>query len=204
MGRDLHRGDRDLVRRLLRGDPDAFDRFSDEQLPRLYRFAARRVRDPARAMDLAQTTLATGFSKLEDYRGESSLSTWLCGICRFHLSNLLRSERRAPRSVSLDESAEDGSGLLERLTSPDSSPLDDLERGEVASRVHEVLDQLPDRYGRALEWKYVEGLSVRDIAERLELGPKAAESLLTRARNAFRDAFAAPDPPSLAFCGDAS
>ena len=43
-------------------------------------------------------------------------------------------------------------------------------------------------YGDILEWKYVDGLSVADIAARLGVGPKAAESLLTRARNAFREA----------------
>jgi RNA polymerase sigma factor (sigma-70 family) len=60
----------------------------------------------------------------------------------------------------------------------------------VAQRVHAVLDRLPPRYGRALEWKYLEELSVKEIARRLEVGPKAAESLLTRARLAFRDAMA--------------
>ena len=54
-----------------------------------------------------------------------------------------------------------------------------------------VLDHLPPRYSRALEWKYLEELSVDDIAVRLQCTPKAAESLLTRARDAFRDAFAA-------------
>jgi DNA-directed RNA polymerase specialized sigma24 family protein len=55
--------------------------------------------------------------------------------------------------------------------------------------VHGALDQLPTRYGNALEWKYVEGASVREIAGRLQLGAKATESLLTRARAAFREVF---------------
>ena len=53
-----------------------------------------------------------------------------------------------------------------------------------------VLDHLPLRYGNALEWKYLKGKSVRQIAMRLGLSPKAAESLLGRARSAFRDGFA--------------
>jgi DNA-directed RNA polymerase specialized sigma24 family protein len=52
-----------------------------------------------------------------------------------------------------------------------------------------TLDYLPARYGDALEWKYIEELSVGEIADRLGVGYKAAESLLTRARAAFRDAF---------------
>jgi DNA-directed RNA polymerase specialized sigma24 family protein len=54
-----------------------------------------------------------------------------------------------------------------------------------------TLDALPRRYGDALEWKYVLGLTVEEIAGRLGLGPKAAASLLTRARQAFRDGFVA-------------
>ncbi len=54
-----------------------------------------------------------------------------------------------------------------------------------------ALDQLPSHYGSALEWKYLEELSVKEIASRLKLSPKAAESTLTRAREAFRDGFTA-------------
>ena len=70
------------------------------------------------------------------------------------------------------------------------------ERPEIRSAlesltVQSILDHLPARYGDVLEWKYIEGLSVAEIGERLNVGTKAAESLLTRARVAFRDAFAA-------------
>ena len=50
------------------------------------------------------------------------------------------------------------------------------------------MDVLPTRYGDVLEWKYIDGLPVQEIARRLAIGPKAAESLLTRAREAFRAA----------------
>jgi DNA-directed RNA polymerase specialized sigma24 family protein len=60
--------------------------------------------------------------------------------------------------------------------------------------VHLVLDALPAHYANALEWKYLEELSVAEIAGRLGLGEKAAESLLTRARAAFRDAFTTLKP----------
>ena len=69
--------------------------------------------------------------------------------------------------------------------------LDALQRKETARLVQVVLDRLPDRYGDALEWKYIEGLSVAEIAVRLGVATKAAESLLARARTAFRDAFSA-------------
>ncbi|HYU25878.1 MAG TPA: sigma factor-like helix-turn-helix DNA-binding protein, partial [Thermoanaerobaculia bacterium] len=52
-----------------------------------------------------------------------------------------------------------------------------------------ALDRLPRHYGDVLEWKYIEGAAVNEIAVRLGTTAKAAESLLTRARSAFREAF---------------
>ena len=79
-----------------------------------------------------------------------------------------------------------------------------IERPDVAAwqadihrLIQATLDALPPRYGDVLEWKYIDGMPVAEIARRLEIGPKAAESLLTRARVAFRGAMlelaAAPD-----------
>jgi RNA polymerase sigma-70 factor (ECF subfamily) len=62
-------------------------------------------------------------------------------------------------------------------------------RADAARVVQLILDQLPPSYGDALEWKYVEGLGVKEIAVRLDVTPLAAESLLARARRAFKDAW---------------
>jgi RNA polymerase sigma-70 factor (ECF subfamily) len=67
----------------------------------------------------------------------------------------------------------------------------DLERRDVARLVQITLDALPGRYGDVLEWKYIQGLAVAEIAVRLESTPKAVESMLTRARAAFREGFSA-------------
>lgn len=64
-------------------------------------------------------------------------------------------------------------------------------RSDVVRLIQATMDRLPGHYGDVLEWKYVDGLTVKAIAERLDIGPKAAESLLTRARAAFRRAMEA-------------
>ena len=61
---------------------------------------------------------------------------------------------------------------------------------QVESLVRTVLDYLPGRYGDVLEWKYMHGLSVKEISDRLDVTPKAAESILNRARLAFKDGVA--------------
>jgi DNA-directed RNA polymerase specialized sigma24 family protein len=64
-----------------------------------------------------------------------------------------------------------------------------MEAGETRACVSAVMDRLSDDQRLALEWKYVDGLSVRQIAHRLDRTEKAGEATLYRARNSFREAF---------------
>ena len=91
--------------------------------------------------------------------------------------------------VTLVEDDPEIRAALESLRVSETEDLDThIDRKKVASLVQRVLDHLPPRYD-ALEWKYIDELSVQEIATRLGLGMKAAESLLTRARRAFGEAF---------------
>ncbi|HEX7282013.1 MAG TPA: RNA polymerase sigma factor, partial [Vicinamibacterales bacterium] len=79
-------GERELVRRMLGGDEDAFDEFFADYFPRLFRFAVLRLRDPDAAEDLVQNSLISGVRHLSSWRGEATLFTWLCTICRREIS----------------------------------------------------------------------------------------------------------------------
>jgi RNA polymerase sigma-70 factor (ECF subfamily) len=72
------------------------------------------------------------------------------------------------------------------MDGPETSAL----RKESSLMVHTALDSLPPRYSQVLEMKYLDNLPVKEIADRMNLRPKAAESLLTRARNSFRKSYA--------------
>ena len=187
-----------LVRRMLAGDESAFDAFFDAAYPVLYRFALARLDfDRDAAGDVAQAAICKAIGKLRTFRGEAALLTWLCTFCRHELYAF---HHRHPGRVEV-ELAEDDPEIRAALESLRGSMTGDLETGldqqKAASIVQRVLDHLPPRYADALEWKYVDELPVREIAVRLGLGPKAAESLLTRARRAFRDAFHAAAPAGL-------
>jgi RNA polymerase sigma-70 factor (ECF subfamily) len=75
-------GERELVRRMLGGDQGAFDEFFADYFPRLFRFAVLRLRDPDAAEDIVQISLIAAVRHLRSWRGEASLFTWLCTICR--------------------------------------------------------------------------------------------------------------------------
>ena len=184
--------DLQIAKRVLAGDEAAFERLFELYFPRLYRFALVRLdgnSDDAR--DAVQITFCRGFERLDSFRGEASLYAWLCQVCRNAIFDIGRERKRviAPR-CSIDED-EGIAAILESLAAP---ALDEPEtrawRSELAHLIQATLDCLPERYGDVLEWKYVDGLPVKEIARRLDLGPKAAESLLMRARQAFREAIA--------------
>ena len=187
----MHNGsERELVRRMLGGDEGAFDEFFADYFPRLFRFAVLRLRDPDAAEDLVQNSLIAAVRHLGSWRGEATLFTWLCTICRREIAAW---EKRTSRRVSVPFS-EDDPGLraaLESIGAGAEPPDAGLTRADTGRIVQLALDHLPPRYSRALEWKYLEDLSVDAVAARLQCTPKAAESLLTRARDAFRDAFVA-------------
>lgn len=187
----IHSSDRALVDRLLAGDEAAFDQFFEAHARGLFRFALLRLhRDDHAAEEVVQATLSAAIRKLATYRGEASLFTWLCTFCRHEISAHYKRARRTAPEMPLIEEALEIRAALESLAATGDRPDAALERRELATLVRTVLDVLPNRYGDALEWKYIHELSVQEIAGRLNVTPKAAESLLTRAREAFRDAFA--------------
>ena len=183
--------DRALVDRMLDGDRAGFDEFFEELVPRLYRFAAQRLDADAETLrELVQSTICTAIDQLESYRGEAALFTWICGICRYQILAHYRRRKVTALEVELAEDSSEIRGALESLGGATELPDESVRRGETADRVHRALDHLPWRYARALEWKYNEELPVREIAARMGVGLKAAESVLSRARVAFREAFA--------------
>jgi RNA polymerase sigma-70 factor (ECF subfamily) len=174
---------------MLDGDVAAFEQFTDVYIPRLHRFALFRLgHDRELTAEIVQSTLVKAIAKLDTFRGEAALMTWLCACCRAEIAAHFRRRGRGGISVELEE--EMAPVEAEWSPKPPGGPESELLTGETARLVHEALDLLPPHYGRALEWKYLDELPVKEIAARLELGPKAAESLLTRAREAFRDAYA--------------
>jgi len=111
--------------------------------------------------------------------GRGRFFHWVCGLAANVMRNQLKSRaRRARRYAPLqgNERAED------EQTSTD------------AERVARALTELPEHYEAVLRAKYVEQLSVREIATQLGETPKAVESLLSRAREAFRDLYQAVEP----------
>lgn len=179
-----------VARKLLDGDEATFRSVFDGYFPRLYRFVMPRVdgnRDEAR--DIVQQGFCKAFERLDSYRGEASLYGWILQICRNAIIDRARRQSTRPQPLKLSGTGEALNAIVEAIRAPEhEQPEHRAVRLELIQVIQATLDYLPSHYSDVLEWKYIEENSVNEIAEKLDIGPKAAESLLTRARKAFREA----------------
>jgi len=184
--------DSELVVAMLAGNEAAFRSFFADYFPRLYRFAMPRLSgDVEAAKEVVQSTLTKAVRNLAGYRAEAALFTWLCQICRRQIVDYVRANRRHAENIVLFDDSPEVRAALETAEAPATDdPAQSHGNEETRQRVRSVLDRLPGRYGDVLEWKYVEGRSVEEIGELLGIGQIAAQSMLARARNAFRDTLA--------------
>jgi RNA polymerase sigma-70 factor, ECF subfamily len=173
--------DADLVRGAQRGDAEAWRTLYARYLPLVWRQAYALISDVHAAEDITSETMFALLRSIDRLETDvPKIGGWLRTVVRFkaadHQRKLIRardvlasSGRRAP---TCSEAYENPAGLIEAA--------------ESREQVLRVLGDLSDRQRIVLEWKYLESLGVREIAERLGESEKAVESVLYRARREFR------------------
>jgi RNA polymerase sigma-70 factor (ECF subfamily) len=170
--------DRDLIGRVLSGDPRAERELYDTHVDRVYRLVYRMVDDPHRAQDYTQEAFIRAFRRLSDFRGESALSTWLCSIAISVTLNGLRGLKRArEREVGLEDAPAIGVRTVE--ADPD-----------LKVRLTHAIDRLPDGYRTVFVMHDVEGYTHQEIADTLGVQPGTSKAQLFRARARLREALA--------------
>ena len=167
--------ERDLRRRVLRGDVEAWRILWERSFDRTYAFCLRRTGEPALADDAVQESWLVAVRRIREFDPDrASFDAWILGIARrVSLAQLRRQHRQ--RSCDVDVAA--------LGAEPDAS------NQETADLVTFTLAGLPRRYRDVLRAKYVDGHSVATIAQSFSLTDKAVESLLSRARAAFRQKY---------------
>jgi len=195
----IHLQDRQLVKRLRKGDERAFTAFFNDYFPRLYRFAQTNMQADRDAIrEVVQGALIKAVRGMGNYRGEAALFTWLCAICRNEIADWQRRNARYRENILLVEDHPEIRAAIDSIALPESAdPQQAQQRRELTRLVQVALDHLPPRYGDALEWKYIEGRSVKEIANRLAISSDAAQSLLARARRAFEEVYGSLVRPML-------
>lgn len=187
----LHLEDKQLAKRLLAGKESAFRQFFDENFSRLYRFVlARTSHDEEATGEIVQETMSRALRKIKSYRGESALFTWLCTIARNEVVDWARRNARYREHMVLTEDYPDIRAAIDSFLAPSpDGPGRQYQKYELSRLIQVALDRLPPKYGDVLEWKYIQGYSVKEIAVMMDLSPAAAQSLLARAKRAFQDIY---------------
>ncbi len=175
-----------LAERVIAGDEAALKTLYDAHADPLFGFICHLLEGARQeAEEVWLETLEAGIRALPSYQGQSRLFSWLCSIARRKLADHWRRQNRFGSRLNLMP-PEDLARLLDEGPLPDEI----VDRQATRLRVVEVLSQLPTEYRTALAARYADGQSVEEIAQLLEKSYKATESVLSRAKAAFREALA--------------
>lgn len=170
--------ERELIGRVLAGDPTAERTLYDAHVDRVFRLVYRMAGDLDRAQDYTQETFIRAFSRLAEFRGEAALSTWLGSIAiSVTLNGLRKLRRRNEREVAL----EDGMPVGRFSSQADS---------DLKSRLAQAIDDLPDGYRAVFVMHDVEGYTHEEIGTSLGVHPGTSKAQLFRARARLREALA--------------
>ena len=173
----------DLVQALRQRDPEAFQRACDRYLPSIWRYVYTRVgADPHLAEDIVSETMLALVKAVTAAGSELEINNpggWLRTVANNKVQDHFRAVARVRHLI--DDAKKNAATAS---TDNDPSKLREIE--ERRSEVRQAMEQLSDQYRTALEWKYLDKLSVREIAERWGTTEKAVESILYRARCELR------------------
>src|SRR5512133_2462484 len=185
----METSDQTLLAAAQAGDPKALEEIIQRHQRRVYRFGLKMCRDPEDAKDVLQETLIAATRTLRDFRGASSISTWLYTIAR---SFCIKHRRRSKFAPEQEESLEAREPGLEarQVVDPNRTADDELAGRQVEGALEKAIGDLDPMYREVLVLRDVEGLSAPEVAEIMGLTVEAVKSRLHRARLAIREAVA--------------
>ncbi|HET9958870.1 MAG TPA: sigma-70 family RNA polymerase sigma factor [Polyangiaceae bacterium] len=175
--------DETLLERIRGGDPGALDQLIERHQQKLYRFGMKMCRDPEDAKDVLQDSLLALARSIRDFRGDSSVSTWLYKVARSCCVKKRRSGRSVRTSDSLSTSSVDSSLEREGSETPDES----LAAREIRTVLDQAIATLEPAYREVLVLRDIEGLTAPEVAEVVGLTVEAVKSRLHRARLMVRE-----------------
>ena len=171
--------DSELLAAVRAGDARALESLLMRHQQRIYRFGVKMCRDPEDASDVLQETLLAMARSVKDFRGASSISTWLYTIARsFCIKKRRHSKFEPPRHESIEARPE--------LPDPGRSPEEETARREIERALEEAIADLDPEQREVLVLRDVEGLTAPEVAEVLGISVGAVKTRLHRARLALR------------------
>ena len=186
-------GERELIGRMQAGDVSAVVELSSLYAPRIHQLAFRYMKNWEDAEEVTQDVLMKVFRKIDAFRGDSALSSWIYRITFNTAMSRLRTGRsvraaEAPRHEALSD---DLMGMVPQDPPDWSSMADDhVLRREMRERLIQALTQLPEVYRTPVVLRDIQGLSTEEASKVLRVKPQTLKSRLHRGRLILRQALA--------------
>jgi RNA polymerase sigma-70 factor, ECF subfamily len=187
-----------LLERAREGDVAALEDLLRAVQPQLYRYSMKMCRHPEDAEDVLQDSMLTLARSFRDFRGASSLSTWLFTIARSLCIKKRRKSKFAPKHEASFEQLSLAEQQQIRAVTP--SPHEQAESSEVWRQIEAGLQRLEPSYREVLVLRDIEGLRAQEVAEIIGVSVSAVKSRLHRARADLREQLAAGSYQPLAGC----
>jgi RNA polymerase sigma-70 factor, ECF subfamily len=176
---------------LKAGDRAEFARLVDEYSSPIYRLGLRMLGNPQDAEDVLQNTFINALTHIQNFEGRSSLATWLYRIAANEALMMIR--RKKPEVNLEDVEGGDEAEVLKPSQFVDWSalPEDELLAGEGKKALDDAIRSLPESLRIVFLLRDVEGLSIKETADALDLTETNVKTRLLRARMALRESLSA-------------
>lgn len=183
--------DKALVARFKAGDEAAFEEMVSRYWDRIYAMVLQLLRNSQDAEEVTQDAFIRAHRGLENFRGDSSFSTWLYQIA----TNLARNRywywwrRKRDKSISFDQTVggDSDTTLAEIFQADVATPQDVAVTNEFQERVSAAMETLNDKHREVLVLRNVKSLSYDEIAVELGISIGTVKSRIARARESLRD-----------------
>ncbi|HEY5720593.1 MAG TPA: RNA polymerase sigma factor RpoE [Gammaproteobacteria bacterium] len=179
--------DLELVKRVQRGERQAFDILVLKYQYKVVKLVARYVSDPSEARDVSQEAFLKAYRAIGKFRGDSAFYTWLYRIAINTAKNYLVAQSRRPQHTDIDlqpiDQLDEGPSqlTLKEIATPENLLL----RDEIEATVFRAIDDLPEDLRTAITLRELEGMSYEEIAQAMNCPVGTVRSRIFRAREAI-------------------
>ena len=175
--------DAECVRRLQRGETDAFELLVRRHEKTIFNLVYRMLGDYDEAAEISQEVFLSAFRAVGQFRGDANFSTWLYRIALNHASTRRKTLGTKQRKIMSIENADP-------LSDPQPDPSDVLEKKEIRERVQSALNQLDPEDAEVILLRDLQDIPYDEVARMLEIPIGTVKSRLHRARRALKSRLA--------------
>lgn len=181
--------DEQLAERYLSGDATAMTAIYERYIDKVYRLAYSKLGDHHDAQDVASSVFLKLCTYLQQFRGDSKLSTWIFAVTANAAIDFAR--RRKPQdSLDREIGGKDGEPMERQVPDRNPGPEELLEREDFKRHMLSLVQKLPDMQREILELRFIIGLSYQEISEELGIEMGTVKSRINRAVASLREAYA--------------